>query len=118
MKILKFQLLFICMAILAVSCSKKIAPTEGGNNTTTTEKKPGEKVEVATKPDSSTYTVKRKVIKTAVPQVITVNDVAAKKTVDGRLYYDLNGKRYWRNKKDGKYYLYNKSMYNNPDFKP
>ncbi len=115
---MKFQFLLICMAIFAISCSKKISPTEGGNNTTSTEKNAEEKVEVASKPDSSTYIVKRKVIKTAVPQVITVNDVAAKKTVDGRLYYDLNGKRYWRSKRDGKYYLYNKSMYNNPDFKP
>lgn len=50
--------------------------------------------------------------------MITVNDSAASKTFDGRLYYDLEGHRYWRNKKDGKYYLYSKSMQGNADFKP
>jgi hypothetical protein len=60
--------------------------------------------------------VKRK-IKVPVPQVISVNDNAAKRSVDGRLYYDLQGHRYWRNNKDGKYYLYNKSMNTDPDFK-
>ncbi|MBX2887976.1 MAG: hypothetical protein KF829_04925 [Ferruginibacter sp.] len=52
------------------------------------------------------------------PKFIIVNDAVAKKAVDGRLYYDLEGKRYWKNKKDGKYYLYNKSMHGNPDFTP
>ena len=50
--------------------------------------------------------------------VITVNDKAAKTSVDGRLYYDVDGRRYWKNYNDGKYYLFNKSMYNNPAFKP
>jgi hypothetical protein len=52
------------------------------------------------------------------PKVITVNDSAAHKSVDGRLYYDLMGRRYWRNYKDGKYYLYNKSMYGDASFRP
>jgi hypothetical protein len=56
--------------------------------------------------------------KTEFPKVITVNDEAASKSVDGRLYYDVMGHRYWKNFKDGKYYLFDKSMYNNPDFKP
>ncbi|HMJ46048.1 MAG TPA: hypothetical protein VK498_01875, partial [Ferruginibacter sp.] len=51
------------------------------------------------------------------PKVITVNDIAAKKTIDGRYYYDLMGHRYWRNNKDGKYYIYNKSQHNDPAFK-
>ena len=55
--------------------------------------------------------------KPVLPKVIVVNDSAAHKSVDGRLYYDVMGHRYWRNYKDGKYYLFNKSMYNNPDFK-
>ena len=38
--------------------------------------------------------------------------------ISGRYFYDLNGKRYWRNNKDGKYYLFNQSMYSNDDFKP
>jgi hypothetical protein len=55
-------------------------------------------------------------VKTAVPKSIVVSDAAAKKTVDGRFYYDLEGKRYWRSKKDGKYYLYYKGMFENKDF--
>ena len=55
--------------------------------------------------------------KVVLPNVISVNDSAARKSVDGRYYYDVMGHRYWRNNKDGKYYLFNKSMYNNPDFK-
>jgi hypothetical protein len=47
-----------------------------------------------------------------------VNDKAAKKNIDGRLYYDLGGHRYWRNYDDGKYYLFNKNMYGNKAFIP
>lgn len=64
-----------------------------------------------------TTTAPVKQIRTPTPKVIVVNDQIASKTVDGRLYYDLEGHRYWRNYKDGKYYIYNKSMHNNPDFK-
>jgi hypothetical protein len=62
--------------------------------------------------------VVKKVVKMPVPKVITADDRAARKTPDGRLYYDFDGKRYWRNYDDGKYYLFNKTMYNNPAFKP
>ncbi len=55
-------------------------------------------------------------VKTATPKSIVVNDKAATKTVQGRYYYDLEGKRYWRNKKDGKYYLYYKGMFEKPEF--
>ena len=51
------------------------------------------------------------------PKVIVVDDKIAHKTFDGRYYYDLEGHRYWRNNKDGKYYLYNKGMYSDPAFK-
>lgn len=78
------------------SCSKKHLPEE--NTTTTNAEK---KIRVMT-----------------VPHVITVSDKAAKKSVDGRLYYDVDGHRYWRNYNDGKYYLFNKAMYNDPAFKP
>src|SRR5258705_13525169 len=66
---------------------------------------------------ATTTTVKPKTIKTAVPKVITVNDKYAKRSVDGRYYYDLEGRRYWRNNKDGKYYLFNKAMFDDEDFK-
>jgi len=59
-----------------------------------------------------------KKIATPVPKIISVNDQVAKKSADGRLYYDLEGKRYWKNYKNGKYYLFNKKMYGNPEFKP
>ena len=70
-------------------------------------------------PAKSETAVVKKVpkVKTPVPKVIVVNDQIAKRTFDGRLFYDLEGRRYWKNNKDGKYYLYNKSMYSDPDFK-
>jgi hypothetical protein len=66
---------------------------------------------------TDTKTVTTATVKTALPKVIVVNDKAAKRSVDGRYYYDLDGQRYWRNNKDGKYYLFNKSMFENDDFK-
>lgn len=97
----------ICLVMTAFllvtlfSCTRKTNPS-GATATT----KPAE-----------TKTVKPKTIKTAVPKVITVNDNFAKRSADGRYYYDLDGHRYWRNNRDGKYYLFNKSMYDNEDFK-
>jgi hypothetical protein len=92
---------FFIIAAFA-SCSKKTHPTTSA----------------ATKTDSAAAKpLKRATIKTAVPKVITVNDAAAKRNLDGRYYYDLEGHRYWRNNRDGKYYLFNKSMFDNPDFK-
>lgn len=79
------------------SCSKKVHPSETAA--------------------AETKTVKRTSVKTAVPKVIIVNDKYAKRSVDGRYYYDLEGHRYWRNNKDGKYYLFHKSMFDNEDFK-
>lgn len=96
---------FIIAALLAAiaisSCSKRTHPTTGDTISVT---KPAE-------------TAKKATVKTAVPKVIIVNDSVAKRSVDGRYYYDLEGRRYWRNNRDGKYYLFNKSMYDNPDFK-
>ena len=98
---------FVLMAFLAVAlmagCSKRTHPATTAANT----------------PDTATVkTVKRPpTLKTAVPKVIIVNDKIAKRSVDGRYYYDLEGRRYWRNSRDGKYYLFNKSMFDNPDFK-
>ena len=90
------------MCVLAVGCSKKHQPQAEASTVKTEEKK----------------AVVKKVVKIPVSKVITVDDRAAKKSGDGRLYYDLEGRRYWRNYDDGKYYLYNKNMYNNPAFKP
>jgi len=87
------------MICLLNACSKKTAP--GSTTTSTTTSKP----------------VAAKKIKTPIPKVIVVNDSVASKTFDGRLYYDLEGHRYWRNNKDGKYYIFNKSMATDPNFK-
>ena len=97
----------VCMFLLFNSCSRKTNPeTNSGRYVLGTNNKP-----VAVK------TARVKKIKTATPKVIVVNDAVASKTFDGRYYYDLDNHRYWRNNKDGKYYLYNKSMATDPDFK-
>jgi len=86
------------LLLIISACSKKSVPSK--EETTAAEtKKPAVKI-----------------IKTPTPKSIVVNEAAAKKTVDGKYYYDLEGKRYWRNKKDGKYYLYYKGMFDNKDF--
>ena len=106
-----------CALIIFLSaCSRKAHPTETA--TITTEKKDSSTV-VAKKVDSVTTIrpVVKKKPKPPIPQVIAVNDKAASRSVDGRYYYDLDGHRYWRNNKDGKYYLYNKSMNTDEAFK-
>ncbi len=95
----------VLMVVLsAVSCSHKTSPAPSTNSATT---KPAE-----SKP------VKKATVKTALPKVIVVNDSVAKRSVDGRYYYDLEGRRYWRNNRDGKYYLYYRGIFDNPDFNP
>jgi hypothetical protein len=97
-------ILFFSFLVLAstVGCSRKTHPETISTNTAKTP---------AVKP------AKRVTVKTAVPKVIVVNDKVAQKSLDGRYYYDLEGHRYWRNNRDGRYYLFNKSMFDNPDFK-
>ncbi|HEV2832960.1 MAG TPA: hypothetical protein VGW31_13350 [Hanamia sp.] len=100
------------------SCSKKSHPTKTPVATVEYDYTPTEIKK--TPPETETKTETRVVArnpKAVIPKVITVNDAAAHKSVDGRLYYDVEGRRYWRNNKDGKYYLFNKSMYNDPAFK-
>jgi hypothetical protein len=93
---------FLVLAGL-VACSKKMHPANSSeaSNIAPAAAKPAKKL----------------VLKTAVPDVISVNDAAARRSLDGRYYYDLEGHRYWRNNRDGKYYLFHKSMFDNPDFK-
>ncbi|HUZ60889.1 MAG TPA: hypothetical protein VMU83_19105 [Hanamia sp.] len=109
-----FLVLIFFLALFINSCSHKIQPsgtpsvTHLNGISSLSEKNEQisiERKEVAQKP------------KATFPKVITVNDKAASKSVDGRLYYDVMGHRYWKNYKDGKYYLFNKSMFGNPDFK-
>ena len=111
------------------SCSKKTIPSKTASVTPATsnsvstapkEVKPAplppkaDTVAVAPEPEKPKPEPK----KPEFPKVITVNDNAASKSVDGRLFCDVLGHRYWKNYKDGKYYLFDKSMYNNPDFTP
>jgi hypothetical protein len=118
-------IVFACVTLN--SCSKKIHPTKTATvipskNNTSEIKKPVIAVPPAETKKIDSVETPKPVIKpkpkTEFPKVITVNDEAASKSVDGRLYYDVMGHRYWKNFKDGKYYLFDKSMYNNPDFKP
>jgi hypothetical protein len=104
------------------SCSKKSHPSASNTATVTPINGVASPAEVAKAKEEvkKEEITKRKIAakpKEVFPEVITVNDSAARKSVDGRYYYDVLGHRYWRNNKDGKYYLFNKSMYNNPDFK-
>ncbi|MDQ6755537.1 MAG: hypothetical protein M3004_01245 [Bacteroidota bacterium] len=93
------------------SCSRKHTPEKAIAETP---------VNVPTKSDS--VVVKKRNFtptkKDIIPNSIGVNDQAAHKSIDGRLYYDLLGHRYWKNYKNGKYYLFNQKMYDNPAFKP
>ena len=94
---------FIFLSVAVVSCSKKHIPESAEK---TVEKPVVKKpLVIKTKP-------------TPVPKVITVNDAVAKRAPDGRLFYDLQGHRYWRNYDDGKYYLFSKMMSGNKAFTP
>ena len=114
----KYLFAFIIL-VSAYSCRRKHIPEKTNSITTTVTSEPGIG-NVPKKSDSvvvkkRNFTPKKKDI---IPNSIVVNDKAAKKAVDGRLYYDLLGNRYWKNYKDGKYYLFNQKMYDNPAFKP
>ncbi len=113
-KLMKTILCILTACVILISCGKRTVPNETVQVYNTTGPLPAKKadsVEVK-KPVAATKP------KPVVPKVIMVSDNYAKKTIDGRLYYDARGHRYWKNFKDGKYYLYNKSMYSNEDFRP
>jgi len=111
----KYLFVFIFL-ILVYSCSRRHTPERSDSVTVTTL--PGN----TTPSRSDSVVVKKRNFtptkKDIIPNSIVVNDKAAKKAIDGRLYYDLLGHRYWKNYKDGKYYLFNQSMYSNDAFKP
>jgi len=122
-----FSIAAICLMMIVSSCSKRYHPS--GSATTITpihgvSSAKAEKPRVSelitpseTEEKKPVAVVKPKTKDEDIPKVITVNDAAAHKSVDGRYYYDVLGHRYWRNNKDGKYYLFDKSMYTNSDFK-
>ncbi len=124
-------LIFVAISIFLNSCTKKAVPSKTAiiipaesNTSGTTVKKikpapmPPKTDTVAVAPVTEEKPVPKPEPKPDFPKVITVNDNAASKSVDGRLFYDVLGHRYWKNYNDGKYYLFDKSMYSNPDFKP
>ena len=100
--------LFVACILFIISCNKKQVPQHTDSNTGAAK---STSAVAATKPVVKT-------IPASIPKVIVVNDSVAKKNIDGRLNYDLNGHRYWRNYNDGKYYLFNKSMYSDSAFIP
>jgi hypothetical protein len=105
--------IFIIIAIQ--SCSKRSTPNRTAANTETNGTN-----SPAIKKNDSLITIKpviKRKLPEAVPKVIVVNDKYANKSVDGRYYYDLQGHRYWRSNRDGKYYLFNKSMQTDDAFK-
>ncbi|MDQ2863337.1 MAG: hypothetical protein M3R50_06775 [Bacteroidota bacterium] len=118
----KRSLVFLSILFIVglYSCSRKSHPAKTVETTSSSETVTN-KVDSATAGIDSAAAAKKVVAKrkekVAIPKVIVVSDSAAHKSVDGRYYYDMLGHRYWRSSKDGKYYLFNKSMYNDPDFK-
>lgn len=116
----KICLVVVSIIVLTVqSCSKKTIP----NRTTIQTQIKSDTSQVISMHDTLVAikpiikTVKKQKPKESIPQVMAVNDKFAKKSVDGRFYYDLQGHRYWRSNKDGKYYLFNKSMLTDAAFK-
>lgn len=106
----KYSTLLLLLALL-FSCRRKHIPEKNAVATVVTVPAKNDSIVVRKK----NFTPRKKDI---IPPSIVVNDKAAKKAIDGRLYYDLLGHRYWKNYKDGKYYLFNQKMYDNPAFKP
>jgi hypothetical protein len=122
-------LVFIFFSLITIySCSKKTVPsrttatvTPSKNNTYPRVRPKAAEVktiDTAVAIERTEKPAEKPKAKPEFPKVISVNDEAASKAVDGRLFYDVLGHRYWKNYKDGKYYLFDKSMYNDPDFKP
>ena len=101
--------------LLIEGCSKKTSPNTAVNKTEIKK----DTLLVVKNPDSlaTAKRVIKKKPKETIPMVIVVNDKFASKSIDGRYYYDLQGHRYWRNNKNGKYYLFNKAMLTDESFK-
>jgi hypothetical protein len=98
----KYLVLVTVCLIIILACSKKHQPQTAGTDKSGAVDKKGA-VKAASRP---------------LPKTLDVPDKVAMRDIDGRLYYDIEGHRYWKNYVDGKYYLFNKEMYNDPAFKP
>jgi hypothetical protein len=106
MQIKNLVIAFFTGCLLLAACSRKHHPQITTNETNIEAAKP-----VIVKP------LPAKVIHSPVPKMLTIYG-GMQKSVDGRLYYDLEGRRYWKNYDDGKYYLFNKRMFTDAAFKP
>ena len=120
MQAVKQILLLTGLLAILYGCSKRYVPQHDNipvitGNSSKTAVKPAPAT--AAKPAVRSM-VKRAAPAAAAPKVIWVNDKVAKRNFDGRLYYDLDGRRYWKNYVDGKYYLYHRAMYSDSAFKP
>jgi hypothetical protein len=106
MQIKSRVILILTGCLFFTACSRKHHPQITTNEPNKESTKP-----VIVKP------LPAKVIHSPVPKVLTIYG-GMQKSVDGRLYYDLEGRRYWKNYDDGKYYLFNKNMFGNTAYKP
>ncbi len=119
----KIILSSLVIIILGTACSRKTIPEKSRSDSAGAESKTsadngGKDSGNDTGTIIAAPSAPVKTVKITTPKYITLNDAVAKKSIDGRLYYDLQGKRYWKNYKDGKYYIFNKNMTGNPDYKP
>lgn len=114
----KIILASLVTILVATACSRKTIPEKPRTDATVNEETAAESSAINSGTVVSTPAAPVKTVKITTPKYINVNDAVARKAVDGRLYYDLEGKRYWKNYKDGKYYIFNKNMTGNPDYKP
>jgi hypothetical protein len=116
----KASIAVIIMGVVLYGCGKRYVPQHDNiplitvNNNRPAAKAPAANI----KPGTRSMVKRAAPPVAAVPKVIWVNDKVAKRNFDGRLYYDLGGRRYWKNYVDGKYYLFSRAMYSDSAFKP
>ena len=109
----------LLMVLVLYGCSKRYIPQHDNIPViTVNNSRPVAKPAAAAAAKPGVRTMAKRAAPAGVPKVIWVNDKVAKKNFDGRLYYDLEGRRYWKNYVDGKYYLYNRAMYSDSAYKP
>lgn len=116
----KQTILLSGLLVILFGCSKRYVPQQDNIPvfTGSSSNRPAAKSAPAAASKPAVRTMVKRTAPAAAPKVIWVNDKVAKRNFDGRLYYDLEGRRYWKNYVDGKYYLYHRAMYSDSAFKP
>lgn len=116
----KQTILLTGLLVILFGCSKRYVPQQDNIPvfTGSSSNRPAAKPAPAAASKPAVRTMVKRTAPAAAPKVIWVNDKVAKRNFDGRLYYDLEGRRYWKNYVDGKYYLYHRAMYSDSAFKP